>query len=494
MKEEKRKQNPHSIRAEMMKVTTVSILAMFFLFLLLIAVEYFALADMRNMIGKSSTYTAYYNSCEQIHQSMLDYMSNHREERKEECEKVLKEFSDLSKQLKEEFDHPRFIDNYYLSIAYQENVKDFLEMEGENLFEEQLEVYTEAERIREYLQYNSKTLHSIHSELISEGSQKIFVRWMIQLIFFLGAAVFCSVFIWYRGNRMVKKILFPILHLTEQAKKIQKGNLEMEMVSEELIENQETLVLTKTFAEMIKTIQKQMEELKEKIALSKKLHSLELQNMQFQFQLTEAKMQLMQSMVNPHFLFNCLNTLSSLAYLERAKKTRDASGMIAGYLRNSLSFVGKKISLEEEMDHTRRYMEIQKLRFGERIQFLAECSSDCAAMIVPGMILQPLAENAISHGLKSIAQNGYVKIEAKKEEEIVRITVTDNGKGMKKEKLEAVREEIEKDVPCNSGGQGIGLHNVVLRMKMVFGEAFSIHLESQTGRGTKIEMKIRKID
>lgn len=164
MKEEKRKQNPHSIRAEMMKVTTVSILAMFFLFLLLIAVEYFALADMRNMIGKSSTYTAYYNSCEQIHQSMLDYMSNHREERKENVKKVLKEFSDLSKQLKEEFDHPRFIDNYYLSIAYQENVKDFLEMEGENLFEEQLEVYTEAERIREYLQYNSKTLHSIHSD------------------------------------------------------------------------------------------------------------------------------------------------------------------------------------------------------------------------------------------------------------------------------------------------------------------------------------------
>lgn len=494
MREERRKQSPHSIRAEMMKVTTVSILAMFFLFLLLIAVEYFALSDMRNMIGKSGTYTAYYNSCEQIHQSMLDYMSNQREESKEKCEKALEVFSNLSSQLKEAFDHPRFEDNYYLSAAYQEKVRQFLQTEGENVFEEQMKLYTQAEQIRGYLQYNSRTLHTIHSELISEGSQKIFVRWMIQLLCFLGAAVFCSIFIWYRGSRMVKKILFPILELTEQAKKIQEGNLEMEMVSEDLIENQETFVLTKTFAEMIKTIQKQMEELKENIALTKKLHALELQNMQFQFQLTQTKMQLMQSMINPHFLFNCLNTLSSLAYLEHAKKTRDASGMIAGYLRNSLSFVGKKISLEEEMDHTRRYMEIQKLRFGERIQFLAECSPDCAGVIVPGMILQPLAENAISHGLKAIAQNGYVKIEAKKEEDIVRITVTDNGKGMTRERLKAVREVIEQDASCNSERQGIGLCSVVLRMKMVFGAAFAVRLESQAGRGTQIEMQIRSTE
>ena len=482
--------NHSSIRNEMMKVTTVSILAMFFLYLLLIVVEYFALGDMREMIGKSSIYTAYYNSCEQIHQSMLDFMSNHREESRQECVEALAEFSNLSEQLREEFPHPRFEDNYYLSLEYQKRVREFLNMEEEKITEEPFAAYTEAERIREYLQYNSRTLHTIRSEFISEGSKQIFDRWKIQLILFLGAAVFCSFFIWCKGSKVVEKILFPILHLTEQAKKIQKGNFELDLGEMERIENQETFVLTNTFLEMIKTIQKQMEELKEKIVMSRKLHALEIQNMQFQFQLTEAKMQLMQSMMNPHFLFNCLNTLSSLAYLEHARKTRDAAQMIAGYLRNSLSFVGKKISLEEEMEHTRQYMEIQKLRFGERIQFFAECKKECAQTVVPGMILQPLAENAISHGLKATAQNGYVRIKAEKEKNAVKITVADNGKGIEKGKLEILQEELESgNVP---GIQGIGLHSVASRMRLTFGERFLIRIESQPGKGTEVQMEIQE--
>lgn len=489
MEKERKDQQPHAIRTEMGKVTTVSILAMTCLCLLLIAAEYFALSDMKEMIGKSNVYASYYSSCEQIHQSMLEYMSNHRAESKEKCMDALDAFTAFSEKVREEFDHPRFEDQYYLSLAYREDVEKFLEIGEENLSEGQLAAYTEAESIRDYLQYNSGDLNTIRNQLITKGSQEIFNRWKVQLIVFLGTAAFSSFFVWYKGRQMLKKILSPILHLTEQAKRIQKGDFQIEPIKSWQSGSQETLVLTNAFSDMAETIQTQMEELKEKVLLGKKLHALEIQNIQFQMQLTETKLQLMQSMVNPHFLFNCLNTLSSLAYLEHAEKTRDAAQMIAGYLRNSLSFVGKKISMREEIAHTRRYMEIQKLRFGERIQFLTVCDPDCEEMMVPGMILQPLAENAISHGLKTMAQNGHVKIEIKKDSETVNITVEDNGKGMTEEKMKGLREGFENPATWNQGG--IGLQNVASRMKMIFGERFKIFIDSQAGKGTKIRLEVK---
>lgn len=488
MKKEEKRQ--HSIRSDILKVTTFSIYAMFCLCVILILVEYMALYDMKEMIGKASIYASYYNSCEQTHQTMLEYMSNHKEESREKCMYAIEEFTYFSEELRTEFMHPKVEDHYYLSMTYRECVEKFLEMGEETLSEEQMKVYTEAERIRSYLQYNLEALNTIRSQVITQGSQKIFDRWKIQLIVFFIAAGVSSFFIWNKAKHVVKKILLPILSLTEQAKRIQNGDLQMISVEVEEIENQETFVLTNAFSEMMVTIQKQMEELKEKILLTQKLHMLEVQNIQFQMQLTETKMQLMQSMVNPHFLFNCLNMLSSLAYLERAQRTRDAAGMIAGYLRNSLSFVGRKISLMEEFEHTQQYIEIQKLRFGERIQFLTECSTECKDIIVPGMILQPLVENSISHGLKTVAQGGYIKICAKKTKEELCITVSDNGKGIKKEKIEQLEKDLKSFVGLRQ--QGIGLYNVATRMKMVFQERFAMKIYSENGKGTRIELKIHE--
>ena len=127
---------------------------------------------------------------------------------------------------------------------------------------------------------------------------------------------------------------------------------------------------------------------------------------------------------------------------------------------------------------------IQKRRFAERLEFLIECEETCKKAQIPSMILQPLCENALIHGVMPVPKGGKIKIKAWRKDEIIYIKVIDDGIGFSKERLEEIRLRLKQDQYDDT--QGIGMNNTIQRLKMYFQENVGCEIESEQGKGTVI--------
>lgn len=192
-------------------------------------------------------------------------------------------------------------------------------------------------------------------------------------------------------------------------------------------------------------------------------------------------------MINPHFLFNCLGTVSSMAILENAPRTQDISTRIARYLRSSIDLVGSRIPLSEEIKLLNQYIYIQSIRFGDRIATCINCDPCCEAVIVPAMLLQPIVENSIVHGLRTCLQGGKIDIAIfSQDNEHMHILIKDNGSGIEPERLEHLRTTIHK--PFQSNQDCIGLHSVISQLDIMFDKCYTIEIESTPGQGTQTQI------
>lgn len=200
--------------------------------------------------------------------------------------------------------------------------------------------------------------------------------------------------------------------------------------------------------------------------------------------LTRAELKMLQAQINPHFLFNAINTISSLIRIN-PNKARSLLIHLGNYFRNNLGSDFSDITLEEEMKNINSYMEIEKARFEDKLEIIIDIPEDIDCMLPP-LIIQPLAENAVKHGILSTIEGGIIKISAKNFGDRTKITVEDNGAGMEKDFIsKLLNEELDEDK--------IGVKNVHNRLINKYGSNFGLKFESQLGVGTKVEVIIPKI-
>jgi len=196
----------------------------------------------------------------------------------------------------------------------------------------------------------------------------------------------------------------------------------------------------------------------------------------------EAELKALQAQINPHFLFNTLNTIASLCRTE-PKKARKLTIQFADFFRRSLERESDLVTVEEEIDYINLYLLLEKARFGKNLQVLEEIDEKTFGIKIPALIVQPLVENAVKHGG---TPEGHVKIRiATKiyDSEMV-IQVCDNGKGIKSEDMKRVLS------PGFGKGTGIGLSNVNERLKSLYGKEHALDILSARDEGTKITMRI----
>lgn len=489
-----KKTKVYPLKNVILHIVAISMAMVFIICVATMAMEYHVLVNMKATIEKNDIFAHYYEIGDELNNTLTEYIHTNQEAKKEVCLQRKEELATAAEEMKNAFQDPQFLDNYYLTDTCLEVVEELLATSQSLLSSEQMKNYEEYEKIYRYIKENKNVLNSIRADVISETYDLQFEAWKSQFLVILAIMVLSGIYLFVFSRKMIQEILLPITILTEKARCFKNGNHNGKHMEEKMPNTKigitETNVLTNTFFEMARTIDQQMQQLKDKIKLDQKLHQLEMQNMQIQMSLTETKMQLIQSMISPHFLFNCLNTLSSLAYFEKASKTREASQKIARYLRDSLGLVGKNLAIQDEVIHTQHYIEIQQMRFGERIQFSIQCDEKCHSFQVPAMILQPLVENSISHGLKNLWKDGKIDIEIEDREEEILLKVEDNGQGMEEEKLKKIREELSQ--PFEPGRHTIGLHGVASRIKMFFKEKAAIQLNSISGQGTQVLIEIKK--
>ncbi len=198
----------------------------------------------------------------------------------------------------------------------------------------------------------------------------------------------------------------------------------------------------------------------------------------------------LQSQVNPHFLFNTLNTIVRLAMMEGAEQAEEVSYALSRLLRYIMRNTGPEVSLEDEIAHVEEYLKIQQFRFGNRLKSHMEISQLAKGFQLPIMTLQPLVENALVHGLEPQIDGGVVTIIVSQMNSETRITVEDDGIGISPQRL----QEIQQNQGTKNGlshGAGLGLSNVIARLQNCYGSRFSYAIWSQPHQGTRVTLKFK---
>ena len=205
------------------------------------------------------------------------------------------------------------------------------------------------------------------------------------------------------------------------------------------------------------------------------------------------EVRLLQAQIVPHFLYNTLGMISALIKLDRREDAQEALQNLATFYRKSLSGGSERIPLDEEIELTRSYLALQRMRYIEYIDYTIRHDARTGRVIVPKLLIQPLVENVLNHGLCTDGKKCLITIETRWEDEGrgCAIIVHDTGRGMSAERLEQLRESMRSE---SSLSQSFGLLNVYQRMKLVYGERFSMHVDSREGEFTRFVLTIHNID
>ncbi|MEG1794958.1 histidine kinase [Clostridium sp.] len=285
----------------------------------------------------------------------------------------------------------------------------------------------------------------------------------------------------------------PITELSQAAGEISKGNYNIYSIKVE--SDDEIGVMAEAFNKMSKSIIQNVSEIKEKAELEGKLKEQELENAIMKSNLKEAELHALQTQINPHFLFNTLNAGAQIAMLEGADRACAFIEHAANIFRYNIRNLDRPVTLRDEMNNIESYMYLLKERFADKIDFSISAEESILDLKIPCLILQPIVENAIFHGLGDAEYTGLININAVQNGNHAEISVKDNGKGMSKEKIKEIlsREEIQEktqDVVNKAQGNGIGLNNIFSRLNIFYNTNIRIDIYSELGYGTEMILHI----
>jgi sensor histidine kinase YesM len=354
--------------------------------------------------------------------------------------------------------------------SYEQNEIDLPEMtEGMD------HLYTETQKLFSYINISFKDIYSEklqETESIQLQIQKVtrFIQ-IIQLILLL-SAIFISI---RYHDRVLRGITKAIERMTDFVEKIKENPGSKERLH--LKSRDELAIFSDTLNDLLDIIGNQMRELEESVAIKEQLKQVEIENLRMYNDLQTSQLRLLQSRINPHFLFNTLNSIASYARMGDSEKTVELIEETAEYLRYNLEKLTKAVTLKEEVENVKSYVMIQKIRFDSRFSFEFEIEKSCESQVMPCMILQPLVENSIKHGLQQKIKGGKVIIKAYKEDSRVCIKVVDNGKGFDSQFLQQFWEHIRD----SESGKQIGLKNIYMRLKLFYSDDLKFHINSVPG-------------
>lgn len=199
----------------------------------------------------------------------------------------------------------------------------------------------------------------------------------------------------------------------------------------------------------------------------------------------EAEIKMLQAQINPHFLFNTLNTLRYLAILNHDKPVSQGISALAKLLRNTITDSQELVEIREEIENVQNYIIIQKLRYGDLFETEVLLDEGCTKAKIMKFLLQPIVENAILHGFEEDRQDQLLTIRIMKEEQSILVEIKDNGKGF---------DPDQQEQQTNSKLSGIGMRNVEERIQLTYGEAYRMEILSNPGKGTIVRLYLPYIE
>ena len=263
------------------------------------------------------------------------------------------------------------------------------------------------------------------------------------------------------------KISNPIKRLDGSVREIESGNLDVEIVPSGSYEVEH---LGKSIKNMLGRIKVLMSDLVAEHNAKRK-----------------SEFDTLQSQINPHFLYNTLDIIVWMIENENSDKAVNIVTALAKFFRISLSKGKNIITVKDEVEHVRNYLMIQNMRFKNRFEYSIDVDEKVLSYSSLKLMLQPLVENAIYHGMEFMDGDGEIDVKVFKEDNSLYFTITDNGLGMSEDMVETL---LSKDFVPSKKGSGIGVKNVNERIKLYFGSEYGLKVESEPDEGTKITIHL----
>ena len=359
--------------------------------------------------------------------------------------------------------------------------------------EEELTVYykyamdTYSYLVNQIIELNNLRLQQ-NAQRYNRNQNRVLITNTLSILFFL---IF-SVLIFFVLYFTITSIMEPLADLSEVSHKVSQGDFDIPLFNSKSTD--EIGNLCRAFDKMIISIREYIDTIWEKARIEADLKEKEIE---MQSLYTDAQLRALQNQINPHFLFNTLNTGAQLAMMENADKTCYFMEQVADFFRYNIQQQSRTVSIDEELGLIDNFVYIMKVRFGNRLDFTKEIPDGAFKEQIPSMTLQPLVENCIKHGLKK--SKGKVKLSIKRDDDFIVISVSDNGDGMPENTRKAVFEAVasgttrlSQDVlDDNSTHNGTGLISVFMRLKLQFqrSDLFDI-TDGENGKGTKFIIRI----
>ncbi|UOQ48384.1 sensor histidine kinase [Gracilibacillus caseinilyticus] len=248
------------------------------------------------------------------------------------------------------------------------------------------------------------------------------------------------------------------------------------------------LIPGKTFNDEIGVLTREYNRMTKKIKdLINDVYIVRIQKKDLELQKKETQLKALQSQINPHFLFNVLETIRMRSLLKHEKETATIIHNMAQLLRNSITWDRDFVTVREELQLIHAFLEIQKYRFGDKMQYDIHFDDAIEHVLIPNMSIIPFVENASIHGIEPLKAGGIINIVVEQAIDHIIVEIRDNGLGIPKDKYQTIIQSLHEE---EIAGERIGISNVFQRLKMYYQEGFDVQIKTRKDHGTTIILKI----
>ena len=377
---------------------------------------------------------------------------------------------------------------YNLSLNYLDQVEDTINAKRGRDVESYSHYYEEASRSVKIIE---SFIYSLNNARFKTNNSDY--RVLLNSLKYLQAVnitvlILASILDVMLMNTFIGGITKPLRVLSEAAKEVSEGNFDVEV--EPATSEDEIGILSGTFAQMLKSIREYLVRLKESL---QKENAMKEHELMMESQMADARLKYLQAQINPHFLFNTLNAGAQLAMMEGADKTVVFIDNMASFFRYNISKLDEDTTIAEELALVDNYIYILNVRFSGEIHYQKSIDDSTLDIRVPSMILQPIVENAVNYGIRDIEREKIIEVSCTDKKDHIEISVWDNGRGMDRDKIEAILSGEYSSDKNSGGGNGIGIGNVMSRLKLYYGQDNLFDIKSDgEDFGTEVLINIPK--
>lgn len=369
-----------------------------------------------------------------------------------------------------------------MSETYIDNTNETVQAKRGRNVEKYKSSYEEETQLYQYIEFYMYRLNNLRFHTNSENYQTLLrVMGTMEFMSIVIIVIVCLISL-FVAVLLIREMTGPLGRLAVAANKVAEGNFNVELP--DVAGNDEVGIVTKAFRKMVDSIREYIE--KQRVSMENEVKMKE-RELSMEAHLKDAQLKYLQAQINPHFLFNSLNAGAQLAAMEDAEKTGLFVERMADFFRYNVKKMQEDANLYEEIEAVDNYIYILNVRFAGDIHYEKIIGPDVENILVPSMILQPIVENAVTHGIRNQMDDARITLQVIQEKGRLRITVKDNGAGMTENQIQAVLQGNIQQTRKEGDSTGIGMDNVIKRLELYYKQEHLLSIYSEgPGKGTEV--------